>query len=103
MQELRFKIRGTESAHVEMQPCTDGSVDIVIKYGSYEKKPSKFNKPDESNIEILKNFCGIKKLEEGVDINELKGFYDFYEKKMYDWKGKIQPEKLWIRWMETAK
>lgn len=113
MQELRFKIRGTEAANIEIQPCPDGSVDIVVKYGepqnnygSSNNKPSNYKKtytkPNKSNIEILKNYCGELKNDEDIDIKELTNFYKFYEGKIEDWKGVIQPEKLWQRWKETS-
>ena len=118
MQEIKFKIKNTESANVEIVPCEDG-VEIVVKYGSNKptyslhtdpdepkvtyKSKSKWGKTQKSNAEILKEFCSQMKSEEGVNKKELLKFYEFYEPKMDDWKGKIQPDKLWERWMETAK
>ena len=110
MQELKFKIKGTEQAQVEIVPCADG-VEIVVRYGESQKnygssnnKPFKFhNKQEKSNAEIIKDFCSEKKTEEGVNLKELKSFFEFYSEKAEDWKGKMDPNKLWERWMETAK
>lgn len=56
-----------------------------------------------TNADILKDFCSAKKKEEGVDIDELKKFYEFYSVKMDAWQTTVQPEKLWTRWMETKR
>ena len=55
------------------------------------------------NEEILKRFCGEKKFESGIDMEELKKFYRFYEKKMSTWKGEFRAQDMWVRWMETAR
>lgn len=113
MQDIKFKISNTEAANIEIVPCSDG-VEIIVhygdiqkNYGSNENKPSKFkfhSKGDsKSNADIIKDFCGSKKNEEGVDIKQLKSFYEFYTSKADDWKGRMDAEKLWQRWMETAK
>lgn len=110
MQEIKFKIKQAESANVEIIPCADG-VEIVVRYGEPQKnygssnnKPFKFyNKQEKSNAEIIKDFCSEKKTEEGVNLKELKSFFEFYSEKADDWKGKMDPNKLWQRWLETAK
>jgi len=118
MQQLKFKIKETESASVEIVPCADG-VEIIINYGSETQKNygSSNNKPfkfhnnqdmnsrgeEKSNAEIIKDFCSEKKTEEGVDLKQLKSFFDFYTAKSDDWKGRMDADKLWKRWMETAK
>lgn len=110
MQEIKFKIKQAESANVEIVPCADG-VEIVVRYGESQKnygssnnKPFKFhNKQEKSNAEIIKDFCSEKKTEEGVNLKELKSFFEFYSEKAEDWKGKMDPNKLWQKWLETAK
>lgn len=120
MEEIKFKIKHTEAANVEICPVEDG-VEIIVKYGSKKpsyslhtdtdepqvtyKSKSKWGtkKSQKPNSEILKDFCTQTKSEEGINKKELLKFYEFYEPKMSDWKGTIQPEKLWERWMETAK
>lgn len=112
MQEFRIKIGNAEKAQIEVVPTSDGGVEIVVhygsesrqNYGSSENKPFKFHgKQEKSNAEIIKDFCGSKKNEEEVDMKQLKSFFDFYSSKAEEWKGRMDAEKLWQRWMETAK
>lgn len=107
MEELKFKIRGTETANVEIVPTEDG-VEIIVKYGSvkknygsYEKQPPTPSLKD--NLERLKDFCGRLKEDEDVNKKELLKFYKFYENKMPEWKPGVKIEKLWEKWVETAK
>lgn len=97
MQELRFKITNTETSNIEIVPVSDG-VEIIVHYGS--KQPFGNNK--NSNVEILKNFCSKMKQEEDVDLKQLKSFYKFYENRAQEWKGTLDPEKLFDKWMDKA-
>lgn len=54
--------------------------------------------PSKSNIELLKEFCSNKKLEIGIDINQLTKFYNYYSTK--DFKGKMNVEQLWLNWIK---
>lgn len=54
------------------------------------------SEPSKDNITLLTEFCSAKKLEIGVDINQLTKFYNYYSTK--DFKGKMDPENLWERW-----
>ena len=56
-----------------------------------------------SNQEILKSFCSEKKTEQGVDMEQLKKFFSFYNTRAEGWKGTIQPQTLWNKWMSTAR
>lgn len=56
-----------------------------------------------TNAEVLKGFCSAKKKEEGVDIDELKKFFEFYNPKMESWAHTVEPAKLWKRWQETKR
>ena len=56
-----------------------------------------------TNAEILKDFCTATKKEEGVDIDELKKFFEFYNPKMESWAHTVEPAKLWKRWQETKR
>ena len=56
-----------------------------------------------TNAEILKDFCTATKKEEGVDIDELKKFFEFYTPKMESWAHTVEPAKLWKRWQETKR
>lgn len=56
-----------------------------------------------TNADILKSFCSATKKEEGVDIDELKKFFEFYNPKMESWAHTVEPAKLWKRWQETKR
>lgn len=63
------------------------------------KQPKISNsEPSKDNITLLTEFCSAKKLEIGVDINKLTKFYNYYTTK--DFKGKMDPESLWERWIK---
>jgi hypothetical protein len=82
------------------------SLIIVDKFGNevYNYKGTTEVKEEErSNCDILKEFCSMKKKEEGVDKDELLKFFNFYCPKMGGWDHTVQPDKLWKRWMETKK
>lgn len=91
MQELRFKIRGTEAANIEIQPCPDGSVDIVVKYGSYENKPSFSHNSVEGIIDSMKEAVNAEYAKAGSDKEEIVKFVKSYENKIMEdgWKGKF--------------
>lgn len=95
MEELfKIKIKNTEAAGIEIVPTSDG-VEIIVarKTAKVQERESK------PNLEILREFCGRKKNEEGIDRVELRNFWDWYSERMEDWKGRIIPEKLWERWI----
>lgn len=85
------------------------SLIILDKYGreAYNYSEGKETKPvqkeKKSNCDILKEFCGEKKKEEGIDKDELLRFWNYYCPKMDEWDNTVQPEKLWKRWLETKK
>ena len=56
------------------------------------------SEPSKDNITLLTEFCSAKKLEIGVDINKLTKFYNYYTTK--DFKGKMDPESLWEKWIK---
>lgn len=100
MQDLRLKINGAQLANIEIVPCSDGSVDIIVhKQEQAENKPYKNKK---SNVDILKDFCSKQKEYEDVDLKQLKSFYNFYEKRAQEWKGTMDCEKLFNNWMDKA-
>ena len=99
---LRIKISDTENATIEINPV-DGGVEILI---SKAVKPSD-PEPEKScggNLDILRDFCSEKKVffkHDKTMKKELLSFWNFYSKKMEDWKGKVDPERLWKKWSET--
>lgn len=55
------------------------------------------------NSQILKEFCSAIKNEEGIDIPDLKRFYEFYEERVDTWDNKVIPERLWTKWQATRR
>lgn len=56
------------------------------------------------NFPALKEFCSKKKMEEGINKDELLRFFNFYEKKCAEWKKyKVDWEKKWGSWGSDAK
>lgn len=77
------------------------ALDNRPKHNNPENPPVNNNNnniPCKSNIELLKEFCSIKKLETGIDIDRLTKFYNYYSTK--DFKGKMNVEQLWERWIK---
>lgn len=52
------------------------------------------------NRTLLTEFCASKKMEEGVNKDELLRFYNYYSKK--EFKGLMNVERLWSKWTEKA-
>lgn len=101
MEDFKIKISSTEYAAVEIRPVEDG-VEIVIKRKS--QKNAKTEEELTGNRAILKDFCSEKKEELHWDktmMKELVKFFNYYDKLMDEWKGKVAPEKLWKQWQTT--
>lgn len=103
---LRLKIKRTESATIEVVPVEDG-IEILVLRKAAKKPKIEFHdeRKSENNIEILRAFCSRQKeeCETKEEKGELKRFWDFYSPKMEEWKGKVEPEKLFKNWQKTAK
>lgn len=52
-----------------------------------------------SKEETLKEYCHQKKTEEGINRDELKKFWEFYQPKASGWKGNFDVDRLWQNWM----
>lgn len=52
-----------------------------------------------SKEEALKEYCHQKKTEEGINRDELKKFWEFYQPKASGWKGNFDVDRLWQNWM----
>lgn len=52
------------------------------------------------NRTLLTEFCASKKMEEGINKDELLRFYNYYSKK--EFKGLMNVERLWSKWTEKA-
>ena len=101
-QVLKILIRNSEAASIELVPTEEGVEVVVLRKGKSKEK----SKPSNDNLEILREFCTEKKEFHKWDATmkkELKAFWDFYSPKAEEWKGTMQPEKLWERWNETKR
>ena len=59
-------------------------------------------KPDEpkkDNLTLLTEFCSSKKMEEGVNQDNLLRFYNYYKPKANTWKGSFNISQLFNKWM----
>ena len=94
----------------EKRECTH--ITLVNKFGKvmYEWNKGE-DKPQPRSIQmtvqkdnagLLKDFCTEKKTEEGIDLKELQKFYSYWQPKMETWKGKMDPEALYNKWLSTA-
>lgn len=54
-----------------------------------------------SNCDLLKEWCSLKKQEDGVDKGELLRFYNFYSERCCKWPNRVRPELLWEKWQTT--
>lgn len=84
---------------------------IVDRFGNVVYNLGEEDKPQprsiqmtvqKDNAEILRDFCTEKKTEEGVDLKELKKFFDYYFVRMDSWRGKLDVPALYQRWLSTA-
>ena len=66
-----------------------------------KQKTQQEQQPKQNNLEALTVFCSTKKTEEGVNIQELKKYYDFYKEKVSSW-TKFNPEQQFEKWMAKA-
>lgn len=73
-----------------------------VVYDMGQKVKMSASKP-KTNEEILKDFCSAKKHEEGTDVDDLLRFYEFFIKKLPDWKGQFKVDVLYTRWKETKR
>lgn len=58
------------------------------------------DEPKKDNRTLLTEFCASKKMEEGINKDELLRFYNYYSKK--EFKGLMNVERLWSKWTEKA-
>lgn len=65
-------------------------------------QPSLTSKIQPKNGQILKDFCTQQK-NAGGDIEELKKFYAFFEKKCESWKGDFLVDRLYNNWISRKR
>ena len=82
---------------------------VIFEWNEGEEHPQATNESrvqmtsHKTNADILKDFCSAKKKEEGVDIDELMRFWDWYEPKVNGFNNRLKPEILWNKWCETKR
>ena len=72
------------------------------KDGGEKTINTQHKEPQYSNVQILTDFCGKKKKEEGVNKDELLKFYNYYFGKISNFKNKFDADKLFNSWMARA-
>ena len=105
-QVFRITVKSTETAGVEIIPTEEGIEILFTKRTLAEDRKSvskegKNKDGGKTNMERLVEFCRDMKEKGGGSSEELKKFYHWYAPRMEEWKGTVQPEKLWKRWEET--
>ena len=93
-----LKFRNLKASEIEVRP-TDLQYKAVLE--PYNNQT--IDNTKKTNKEILKDFCGEKKKEKGVDIKELLRFYNFYELKCDKWSGEFKVEELYKKWYDGRK
>lgn len=66
-----------------------------------QKVQQEQQQPKQNNLEVLTAFCSTKKTEEGVNLQELKKYFEFYKNKVNEWKT-FNPESQFSKWMAKA-
>lgn len=97
------QVTGTASSYARKYALAsllaiDDNKDIDSMDNGTKQPKTSHSEPSKDNITLLTEFCSAKKLEIGVDINKLTKFYNYYTTK--DFKGKMDPESLWERWIK---
>lgn len=97
------QVTGTASSYARKYALAsllaiDDNKDIDSMDNGPKQPKINHSEPSKDNITLLTEFCSAKKLEIGVDINKLTKFYNYYTTK--DFKGKMDPESLWERWIK---
>lgn len=109
MEAFRIKITNTQSAGIEIQPCSDGSVDIVVRYGTEsQNKTFKFHNKEKQTVEelvdSLRRFCSKKIKEEPEWKEDIIKFGKFYSERVKDdWKGELRINDLYKNWCDKRK
>jgi len=77
----------------------------VYRYGGEEEhKPvTKSQEEHKPNSEILRDFCSVKKTEEGTDQDDLLRFFKWYKERVDDYSNILKPEIIWEKWCSTRK
>lgn len=63
--------------------------------------PLNTDEPKKTNFEILKEYCSLKKMEEGINKVELTSFFNFYKDKVNEWQS-FNPKVQFDKWMKKT-
>ena len=66
-----------------------------------KQKTQQEQQPKQNNLEALTVFCSTKKTEEGLNIQELKKYFEFYKDKVSSW-SVFKPEEQYKKWLKKA-
>lgn len=100
------QVTGTASSYARKYALAsllaiDDNKDIDSMDNTPKQAKNNPTEPSKSNLDILTEFCSSKKTEEGVNLDELLRFYNYYEKKVNDFNF-FNPEKQFTKWMEKV-
>ena len=115
MSDFKIKLSNVDTANIEIIPCKDGGVELVVHY-TEEKKPFKFQEKEkpqskgsgdiESIISQMKVAARLEYKLPNTDKKELTKFVAFWENKIRTdgWKGNVFDfDKLFERWMANKR
>lgn len=89
---------------IESIIIVDRNGNVVYSYGVGEStQVTNETAVGKTNVDILREFCGSKKTEAGVDRDDLKRFWEWYEPKVNGFNNRLKPEILWNKWCETKR
>lgn len=118
MQEIKFKIKNTEFANVEIVPVSDG-IEIVVRYGGreqagegrgFKEKGKEFKERGRERsadevIDQMKEYAREEYKKPGADKAEITKFVKFWEAKIENegWKGEFKFDMLYDRWLKNKR
>lgn len=86
----------SDDRKVERIVIVDGQGNVAMDWHKGQPVSEPVTKSKE---ETLKEYCHQKKTEEGINRDELKKFWEFYQPKASGWKGNFDVDRLWQNWM----
>lgn len=111
MQEIKFKIKNTEFANVEIVPVS-GGIEVVVRYGGREQaregkefKERGRERSAEEVISQMKEYAREEYKKPGADKAEITKFVKFWEAKIENegWKGEFKFDTLYDRWLKNKR
>ena len=104
---MSFSVRDiawNEKKECERLVVVDRFGNVVYSLGDEKNEPRSIQMTVcKNNLEILRDFCTERKTEEGVDLKELKKFFDYYSRIANEWTNEMKPGVLWEKWLKTKR